>query len=74
MGADNAKTPCQARTNPSRSTTAILIGRNLIQRWVALNGQSLRRLPHSMLRGNISFVGFQRKFVSCRKTSGRFSS
>lgn len=28
--ADDAMTPCQARTNPSRSTTAILIGRDVM--------------------------------------------
>jgi hypothetical protein len=30
MRADDAKTPCQAKTNPSRSTTAILIGRDVM--------------------------------------------
>ena len=30
MRADDARTPCQARTNPSRSMAAILIGRDVM--------------------------------------------
>lgn len=52
---DAAKTPCQARMNPSRRTTAIFTGRDIVVfQSVVLDDQSLRSLPESGARGKSS--------------------